>query len=436
MRQVFYLEMGWELLCLHILIKIIVMIGKILSILSGSIIAQFITFSVLPLLTRLYDPSDFGVLAAYSSIVGLLMAVSAMSYPSSLVIASKGLEVNIIIIISLAVSVLSSLFFFITAFFLKEFFLGYVGLADIRIIFFVPIAIFGAVLFQILRNILIRYQKFKLISYNLVFTTVLFSLIKVVGAFFSVKYLVLIVSFSVNYFIQALILLIRNKAFFKCFFNMAGVTLTETKAVFFKYIDFPKYRTPKTLTYLLGESLPIFFITKKYGVEVAGYYSLARLTLGAPISLIGQSVVDVVYSTVASKRDNALSILKRLYFFYAPIIITGALFLLFFSNDVFVFVFGDEWGPAGESSSVLSYWLLAFLLVRPLYACIPVYEMQKQEFHFEVFSFLVKLVLFCFAFYFDFIYIDMVFLYSIGCFFLDILFGWYLLLKYKERSYV
>ena len=51
------------------------------TILSGaSVVAQLINIVSMPIVSRLYSPNDFGVLALYSSIVGLLATISGFRY--------------------------------------------------------------------------------------------------------------------------------------------------------------------------------------------------------------------------------------------------------------------------------------------------------------------------------------------------------------------
>ena len=47
---------------------------------SASVVAQVINVLSMPLISRLYSPSDFGTLALFSSVVGILSTVSGFRY--------------------------------------------------------------------------------------------------------------------------------------------------------------------------------------------------------------------------------------------------------------------------------------------------------------------------------------------------------------------
>jgi len=45
---------------------------NVLTLISGSVLAQIIAVAAAPILTRLYSPEEFGILALYTSIVTML----------------------------------------------------------------------------------------------------------------------------------------------------------------------------------------------------------------------------------------------------------------------------------------------------------------------------------------------------------------------------
>ncbi len=53
---------------------------------TGSLIAQIITIAASPIVTRIYSPDTFGIMALFISIVGPLAVISTMSYPIAIVI--------------------------------------------------------------------------------------------------------------------------------------------------------------------------------------------------------------------------------------------------------------------------------------------------------------------------------------------------------------
>ena len=63
-----------------------------LSLAKGTIAGQVLVISFMPVLTRLYKPSDFGVFAAVSGIIALLAAVSTMRLEQAIVLPKNDEE--------------------------------------------------------------------------------------------------------------------------------------------------------------------------------------------------------------------------------------------------------------------------------------------------------------------------------------------------------
>ena len=80
---------------------------------SGTIIAQAIPVAISPILTRLYTPDDFGILALLMSIVAVFSSVVTAKYDLALLLPKKDDEalkvLMLIIIIVLCVSFASLL---------------------------------------------------------------------------------------------------------------------------------------------------------------------------------------------------------------------------------------------------------------------------------------------------------------------------------------
>ena len=91
---------------------------NILTVASGSVIAQMVGFSFSIITTRLYAPEDFGHVALFISVVSLLSIVAGAGYPIAIVLPKKDSEAlaiaKLAIFIGLALSsvIAITLFFF------------------------------------------------------------------------------------------------------------------------------------------------------------------------------------------------------------------------------------------------------------------------------------------------------------------------------------
>ncbi len=62
---------------------------NILTLMTGSTIAQAIPIAISPILTRLYTPEDFGVLALFTSLVTIFSVISTGRYEFAIMLPKK-----------------------------------------------------------------------------------------------------------------------------------------------------------------------------------------------------------------------------------------------------------------------------------------------------------------------------------------------------------
>lgn len=53
---------------------------NVITLMTGTTFAQILTIIVAPILTRLYGPEDYGVLALYTSILGIFTVIACWRY--------------------------------------------------------------------------------------------------------------------------------------------------------------------------------------------------------------------------------------------------------------------------------------------------------------------------------------------------------------------
>ena len=75
---------------------------NVLVVMSGTATAQLIAFAFSPFLSRLYDPTAFGVLGTYSSVAGVLPAAATLNFADAIVIPKEDRKAVALLLISLS----------------------------------------------------------------------------------------------------------------------------------------------------------------------------------------------------------------------------------------------------------------------------------------------------------------------------------------------
>ena len=171
-------------------------------------------------------------------------------------------------------------------------------------------------------------------------------------------------------------------------YKRESTSVEQIRFVACRYRDFPCYRTPQAVLNAASLGLPVLLLTNMFGSASAGQYSLAVLVLSAPVMLLGQSVGEVFYPSIAkTSRENPKMMSVELRKATIALMLVGAIVLapvLLFGPVLFSFAFGDEWMRAGNYAQWLAVWLLTVLMNRPAVAAIPVLAMQGTLLIYEV----------------------------------------------------
>ena len=84
-----------------------------ITLMTGTAIAQAIPIAVSPILTRLYSPSDFGVFAVYMAVTAVLSVIATGRYEQVVMLPQKDEDAANVVVLSLIVSTFFSLIFLV-----------------------------------------------------------------------------------------------------------------------------------------------------------------------------------------------------------------------------------------------------------------------------------------------------------------------------------
>jgi O-antigen/teichoic acid export membrane protein len=92
--------------------------ANVLRLMTGTTLSQLITFMLMPILSRLYSPEDFGIYAFYTSMITLLVVFSTGRYELAIPLPKEKSDAWQILLLSfLILTGFSALVFFLVMFF-------------------------------------------------------------------------------------------------------------------------------------------------------------------------------------------------------------------------------------------------------------------------------------------------------------------------------
>ena len=362
---------------------------NVIAVASGTAMAQIITMSFAPLITRIFGPEDFGVMGVFIAMTRVISCIAAFSYPIAIVLAKSDAEAKGLIRLSLYISSVIALLITIALASFKKNILVLMQIEAIeQFIFLIPIAVFFNVVLEITQQWSIRTKQFIIRAKVTILQALIMNLVKVgVGWHYPIA-AVLIILTTVGYAFQAFLLSIALR-FAK---HKRPEEVSEHKTIVqlaLTYRDFPLYRAPQVFINTVTQSMPVLLLTTFFGPSTAGFYSIGVTVLGMPSLLIGKSVADVFYPRIveaANRGENTTQLIKKATILLAATGFIPFSVIIFFGPLLFGFVFGAEWTTAGEYARWQAIGLFFGFLNRPSVAAIPVLGLQGFFLSFELFN--------------------------------------------------
>ncbi|WP_082143256.1 lipopolysaccharide biosynthesis protein [Pseudomonas fildesensis] len=137
------------------------------------------------------------------------------------------------------------------------------------------------------------------------------------------------------------------------------------KGFWYRQRRFPQFSLPADAINSAAAQLPVIIVAHRYGAEVAGLLAMTLRILGAPLGLLGKSVLDV-FKRHAASRYREYGECRDIYIRTFKVLSLGSLIfvavMLFLSEPIFVIFFGEKWRFSGTIATwMLPYFALAFI---------------------------------------------------------------------------
>lgn len=362
---------------------------------TGTASAQLITIVFSPIITRIYGPEAFGLLGTFMALVNVLIPIAALAYPIAIVLPKEDIDAKGIALLSaylaLGIAGCITLVLLLTG----DWFVELLNVQAIsEFILLIPMMVLFSAWLQINQQWLIRKKQFKITSMVAVAQAFIFNSAKVGIGWFKPLAAVLIVLTTAGVALHAIMLSFGAKQADTTDSQKDAKPKTPLKELAKRHNDFPLYRAPQVFINAISQSLPILMLASFFGPSAAGFYTLGKSVMGMPSELIGKSVGDVFYPRVTEAAQNGENLTRLVFKATSFLAIVGFLpfgFVVVFGPWLFSFVFGSEWGMAGEYARWLALWMFFMFLNRPSVQTLPILSAQRFHLVFTFFTIAARL---------------------------------------------
>lgn len=359
---------------------------------GGTAVAQLLVLLVLPILTRLYTPDDFTVLAVFASILAIISSVSCLRLEIAIPIPECDQKAAVLLVLSLVFSAFFGLLTLIVFLFFSDFIVGLIGQERIRpFLYLIPLGIWLTGTYSAFQYWAIRKKNFISISKTRLSQAVSSSGVQVIFGLLQMTPLGLLLGQLVN---SAAGIFSLSRSAWKsdkkvfCRFQKKG-----TLSILREYDRFPKYSTFEAFSNVAGIQLPIILIAALAVGPEAGFLMLATRVLAVPVGLIGGATSQVYLSKASEemREGNLGSFTSGVLLGLAKVGIGPLLFLGFIAKPGFSFVFGSEWEYAGELVEWMIPWFVLQFISSPISMVMHIRDKQKRMLQLTVLGLAIRL---------------------------------------------
>ena len=356
-------------------------IKNVLTLTTGTAIAQAIPVLIAPVLTRLYGPSEFGLLTVFISVTALLATIVTGKYELAIVLPADDKDARKLVWLSLLLTTICSLLLFIIVLLGHDWLLSHL-FRDKGMDFWmylIPMSVFVTGAFEALRYYSLRARAYKSIAVSSVVRSGTATVCQVAAGMAGMQAGGLLLGNLLSLFSGNLGV---GKVFLKNRPEDAGpVRVKALRRAAFRYRNFPRFTLPSSLLNTASLQLPVYLFTVFFSNTIVGLYALSQRVLSAPMNIVGAAIGQVYFQKAAEYRGDRTKIKKLTWELYKRLLWLGIfpITILMFEGDMlFAWIFGKEWMIAGQYAQSLSIWFLFVFISSPLSNLFFVQEKQKQ----------------------------------------------------------
>lgn len=328
---------------------------------GGTFISQLLPFIFVPIIARIYTPSQFGSFAFTIGIVNVLANITNLRLEIPIIIPKedkKGVEYFQISLISNLVFTTIALIVIIL---FKSKINTYANFNDENVLLTIPVISFIIGFNKSLYYYLNRKGNYTVMSISPIVRSLTTNLSNLI---FSFNTYGLIISQLIGRIITMIFLGIKQfKELFKAqSFSRMKINIIENK-------KYPLIDTPTALISALNQNNINLIVNPVFGVATGGIFDLVNRILGSPINLISTSFLDVFKKEASeeySQNGNARSSFNTIV--STILILTTIPFILvfYFRKELVTLILGNQWNDVSIYIGILLPMIFVKMIARPI----------------------------------------------------------------------
>jgi O-antigen/teichoic acid export membrane protein len=363
----------------------------------GTLAAQALLIAATPLLTRLYTPGDFGVLAVFTAIVSITGAVTNLRYETAIPRDERDEDAVATFLAALLTGAATTVLVAIAVLAGGGYLIEVANVPGLRpLLWAIPIGTLGMAVYNATNLWAVRRHAFSAVALS-----------KIVQFAFQVAWQLL-----QGWLVRGPGGLVVGQAlgqpagvlnFVRSFDAQDRRLLRSTRwpairAAFARHRRFPLLLTPSLLLNTSAKMLPAVFLAILYGPVVAGQFGLAQRIVLAPVRLVGMGIGQAYLGAAPrlAREDRAamLRLFKATSFHLSWMGLLGMVAVAVPAPYLFAIVFGESWRDAGVQLQILAVMYFAQFVIYPINQTLAMFGRQDLNLWWDVGNMTITLLAF------------------------------------------
>ena len=353
---------------------------------SGTAFGHILTAAALPIMTHLYSPDQFSIVAVFNSILSIMAVAAALRYDIAIPLPDTDEDGANLMVLAICVAAAISLGIAVIVLFASSQIVAVIGRPQLaQFLWLLAPATFLAASASAFQGWYIRKKGFRLIALSRVGQSAA-AITMQLAAYPLKSALGLVLGAIVNVGGGALIMApawhiaLRTAPW--------RITPSRMAQLARDYHRFPLYSTWEGLFNVASAQLPLLLIATLYSGSEPGFLMLAMSVIQAPMALFGVSVGQLYLAEAPSalRAGKLIELTQRIINMLVktgvgPLIAGGIL-----APFAFPLIFGVAWARSGEILAWMTPWFIMQFIASPISMALSITGHQPRAMLLQVFS--------------------------------------------------
>ena len=324
---------------------------------SGKLTALAIAIAATPVISRLFDPADFGIASLFIASTTVIASVLPLAYERAVLFPKEEESAAQVFLVAMTtgLAVTAVLYLVILIAFVVQ-----PEIAESRLTRTLILLSPAAALLVSLRATFValsmRREDFSSIAIADVIDVSTMASSRIAwGVLFTSSVAGLLLGHFLGLAVATGLLIFRSRHWIRQYFSPGSARKLAATASQFR--DYPVYRAPAKLAFTASRRLPVIALGFLFTAEVVGFFAMANRAVGRPIDAASTSLSNVLLRQTMGLRQDGRPIRQSLVTIVTVLVLTGLpIFsvVYFFGQEILAWFLGSRWSQAGRIVEIMA----------------------------------------------------------------------------------